>query len=287
MLLDIELHYPYIRKSLRFHMATHRDSVENVVRTLRESLKSLGFEVHPLKIGWYNAVVSQAHHLQYSADTLAVVVLSTPSMFEKLFLPFLQRCSWKGIRDPIDQCVAQAVSTCVSEVPQTYPLEQHFPDQSLDIFHDYEMLPSRKPKFLAQTAAHVAGAARYYQQSDVQHPPWGDKKMFGVCIHPRLGGWFAIRALLVWKDVKVGEELQQVAPADCVSSQEARIELLERFNLCWQDWTYRDIIPTEDSYSPQQREYFITPPAQRGALLRQWGFVPEMVSEAQPAINKH
>lgn len=40
---------------------------------------------------------------------------------------------------------------------------------------DYEMLPSRKPKFLAQTAAHVAGAAYYYQRKDVKFDPWGKK----------------------------------------------------------------------------------------------------------------
>lgn len=111
--------------------------------------------------------------------------------------------------------------------------------------------------------------------------------MFGVCIHPRLGGWFAIRALLVWKDVEVGEELQQIDPPDCVSSQEARIELLERFNHRWQDWTYRDIIPTEESYSPRQREYFITLPAQRGVLLRQWGFLAETEPERQSLMNNN
>ncbi|KAL0163710.1 hypothetical protein M9458_039463, partial [Cirrhinus mrigala] len=93
-------------------------------------------------------------------------------------------------------------------------------------------------------------------------------KMFGVCIHPKLGGWFAIRALLVFKDVQIGEELQQKDPPDCVHSQEDRIELLERFNFHWQDWSYRNIVPTDESYSPQQREYFLTPPRQRGELLR-------------------
>lgn len=110
--------------------------------------------------------------------------------------------------------------------------------------------------------------------------------MFGVCIHPRLGGWFAIRALLVLKGVEVGEALEQVAPPDCVSSQEDRIELLEKFNLCWRDWTYRDIVPTEERYSPQQKEYFLTPPEQRGELLRQWGFVPEAETEAQTSTSK-
>lgn len=157
----------------------------------------------------------------------------------------------------------------------------------MDVSYDYEMLPTRRPKFLAQTAAHVSGAAYYYQKSDIPNPPWGDRKMFGVCIHPRLGGWFAIRALLVFKDVQVGEELQQKDPPDCVSSQEDRIELLERFNLRWRDWSYRDIIPTEESYSPQQREYFLTPPGQRGALLRQWGYLTQSDTEKQSSTNKH
>lgn len=52
---------------------------------------------------------------------------------------------------------------------------QCFPNQSVDVSYDYEMLPSRRPKFLAQTAAHVSGAAYYYQKSDILSPPWGDK----------------------------------------------------------------------------------------------------------------
>ncbi|XP_058234756.1 cyanocobalamin reductase / alkylcobalamin dealkylase isoform X2 [Hemibagrus wyckioides] len=259
-------------------MATSGDTELKVdIQPFRESLNSLGFEAFPLKIGWYNEVVSQAHQLQYSANTLALVVLSTPSMFEKVFLPFLQTGYCRGVRDPIDQCVSQTIKSCVSECLH---------DQSVDIMFDYEMLPSRKPKFLAQTAAHVAGAARYYRSSDVQDPPWGNK-MFGVCIHPRLGGWFAIRALLVLKGVEVGEVLQQVAPPDCVSSQEDRIELLQRFNLCWRDWTYRDIIPTEERYSAQQQEYFITPPDQRGELLKRWGFLTDAETETQISTSKH
>lgn len=52
---------------------------------------------------------------------------------------------------------------------------QKFPDQKVDVIFDYEILPSRKPKFLAQTAAHVAGAAYYYQRKDVKLDPWGRK----------------------------------------------------------------------------------------------------------------
>lgn len=47
----------------------------------------------------------------------------------------------------------------------------------MDVRFDYELFPSRKPKFLAQTAAHVSGAAFYYQQSDVKDQPWAEKVM--------------------------------------------------------------------------------------------------------------
>jgi len=68
------------------------------------------------QVGWYNAVLSDGHHLPYPADTLAVVVLSTPAMFERSFLPFLQSQRCEGLRDPIDQCSAHTISACVSLV---------------------------------------------------------------------------------------------------------------------------------------------------------------------------
>lgn len=60
------------------------------------------------------------------------------------------------------------------------------------------------------------------------------QKMFGVCVHPRFGGWFAIRALLVFGGVTVGSEMVQPPPPDCVPSREGRIQLLEAFNYRWQ-----------------------------------------------------
>ncbi|KAL1022527.1 hypothetical protein UPYG_G00028870 [Umbra pygmaea] len=246
-------------------MALPKANVEDVRGALSNSLSKLGFEVYPLKIGWYNAVVSTPHHLSYPDDTLAAVVLSTPDMFEKAFLPFLENRGWKEVMtDPIDQCVKHYINKSVSEC---------FPGFNVDVSFDYEILPSRKPKFLAQSAAHVAGAAYYYQCLDVPDQPWGKKKMFGVCIHPRLGGWFAIRALLVFVGIEVGSELMQTAPQDCVPDRQDRIQLLEDFNLRWQEWSYRDIVPTAQTYSDRQRDYFFTRPDQRQDLLRKWGFL--------------
>lgn len=59
-------------------------------------------------------------------------------------------------------------------------------------------------------------------------------QMFGVCVHPRFGGWFAIRALVVFGGVTVGSEMVQPLPPDCVPAREDRIHLLEAFNFHWQ-----------------------------------------------------
>ncbi|KAM4547662.1 cyanocobalamin reductase / alkylcobalamin dealkylase [Odontesthes bonariensis] len=254
-------------------MAASTDSVKNVTALLDSCLTKAGFEVYPLKVGWYNSLLPPSLHLPYPDDSLALVVLSTPAMFELAFLPFLEQRGCQKLSDPIDQCVKHCITSAVS---------QCFPGQKVDVRYDYELLPSRKPKFLAQTAAHVSGAAFYYQQSDVTEQPWAEKKMFGVCVHPKLGGWFAIRALLVFGDVMVGSELVQPDPPDCVPSREGRIQLLEAFNFCWQDWSYRDIVHPVQTYSQKQRDYFSTLPAQRFALLRTWGFPPSEDEQSEP-----
>lgn len=52
---------------------------------------------------------------------------------------------------------------------------QMFPDQDIEAVHDFELLPSRRPKVLVQTAGHVSGAAYYYQRKDVVPDPWDEK----------------------------------------------------------------------------------------------------------------
>ena len=65
----------------------------DVVGKLQTEIESVlcphGFEVRPFLTGWYNQLVSDKFHLDYPEDTLAFVIISQPSMFEKAFLPFL------------------------------------------------------------------------------------------------------------------------------------------------------------------------------------------------------
>ncbi|XP_045863823.1 cyanocobalamin reductase / alkylcobalamin dealkylase isoform X3 [Meles meles] len=88
----------------------------------------------------------------------------------------------------------------------------------------------------------------------------------GVCIHPRYGGWFAIRGVVLLPGIEV-PDLQPTKPLDCVPERADRITLLEGFNFHWRDWTYRDAVTPQERYSEEQKAYFSTPPAQRLAFL--------------------
>jgi len=93
------------------------------------------------------------------------------------------------------------------------------------------------------------------------------QSIHGVSIHPKFGGWFGLRGILIFKNVIV-PTMPHVPPQD-VLSDEQKIEVLNRFNGNWRDGTFRDIIPVEDSYSPVQRTYFNTWPKDRKPLIEQ------------------
>ncbi|XP_071117020.1 cyanocobalamin reductase / alkylcobalamin dealkylase-like [Haliotis cracherodii] len=228
----------------------------HVSSTVSSILSKVGFEVYPFKIGWYNEEVKKVFALPYPEDTLAFIVISTPEMFEKAFKPFICRQACTGVRDPIDECMMHQFSL----------IKQEFPEGEAETIHDFEMHPNRRPKVLVQTAGHVAGAAYYYQASDVKGNPWGDKKIYGVSVHPKYGGWFALRGVIIFRNV-LHPDLPRKDPPDVVSTSSLRKELLDRYNNNWQDWSFRDVVPVALKYSEEQKLYFITPPKDRKELI--------------------
>ena len=74
-----------------------KDVVEDLQREIETVLCPHGFEVRPFLTGWYNQLVADKFHLDYPEDTLAFVIISQPSMFEKAFLPFLSSHYKSGI----------------------------------------------------------------------------------------------------------------------------------------------------------------------------------------------
>lgn len=240
---------------------TENLTLESVVTEVKGYCVSRGLECHPFKMGWYNNVVEPRFQLPHPPDTLALVIISTPSMFDLLFKPFVMSPSYNpGALDPLDQCLKETF----------YNLRTIFSDQSVETIQDFELHPNKRPKILVQTAGHVAGAARFYQRDDVQKPdPWGsDTKIYSVSVHPKFGGWFALRGVLIFKDV-LAPDLVQKEPLDCVPTQEMRIDLLHKYNMSWRDWTFREVTSFEiiERYSEEQKTYFWTPPRERHKLV--------------------
>lgn len=236
------------------------EKAEEVSAVLSCECAGRGMSSHPFLLGWYHDRVATTFHFPYSEDTLAILLISTPSMFEDLFLPFL--CSphyTHSHLDPIDQCFKHFFSH----------LKALFPSESVEAVHDFELLPTRKPRVLVQTAGHVAGVARYYQRDDVNPDPWPkERKMYGVSMHPKYGGWFAFRGIMIFKDIKA-PHLKWVEPEDCVPTQDMRVELLEKFNGNWRDGTWKDVVVggVKEKCSEEHKLYFGTDPGKRLPLI--------------------
>jgi len=142
--------------------------------------------------------------------------------------------------------------------------------------HDFQLEPSRRPKILVQTAGHVAGAVRFYQKKDF--PALEKEDLYPVCHHPRFGGWFALRGVLIFQD-RLCPELMRKEP-EVVLSEEDASRFIQMYNQNWQDWKWRDVGGPAESYSASQVEYFSTPPGDRGRIIRD---IVESVAPRKPA----
>ena len=237
--------------------------LHQVKGTLERGCEVVGLNAHPFLVDWYNdSVVSERFQLQYPRGTVAFLLLSTPSMFEKLFLPYVTSTDYVPCQlDPLDQCMKQFFFTLTSS----------FPSLNVEVIQDFEVDPvSRRPRVLVQTAGHVAGVARYYQRDDVNPAPWPERKrIYGVSVHPKYGGWFAFRGVVIIKNLQE-PSLPRSDPVDCVPSQEDRVRLLHLYNFNWRDWTFRDVVAggVAERYSQLQRDYFSTEPARRPSLIQ-------------------
>lgn len=91
--------------------------------------------------------------------------------------------------------------------------------------------------------------------------------MMGVCLHPKYGGWFGFRSVLIFKTLQY-PLLPRITPTDLLNGDELlTIDVLKRFNDCWQDSTYRNVIPVTETYSILQQSYFQTLPKDRFSWL--------------------
>ena len=66
-----------------------------------ELLAGCGLEIHPFLTGWYDELVGEKFHFDRPPDTLALLVISQPAMFERTFLPYLAATPRDKLHDPI------------------------------------------------------------------------------------------------------------------------------------------------------------------------------------------
>jgi len=244
---------------LRYYSTMATVDHTNLHLKLNQSLIDLGLECHPFKVEWYNECVKKNFQLDFEGDTLAFVIISIPSFFEKTFLPYLiNHSTTDSSTDFLDQCICDCFKST----------SKLFMEHEIEMMHDFEIRPgTRRPKILVQTAGHVSGAAYFYQKENITNPPWAsDQNIYGVSLHPKYAGWFALRGVMIFKNLKASN-LCYKAPVDILLEEEKKVELLNLYNTRWQDWTYRDIVEPIERYSKLQRDYFSTPPAERTALI--------------------
>ena len=234
--------------------------MEEIRAKLASALEPLGFEIHPFLVGWYNDLVADKFKLPHRDDVLAFVILSQPSMFEKCFLPYLMDDRRRGESDrdsdPLDKCLKNTfIEAC-----------RGFDD--CEIIHDFELMPNRRPKIVAQTAAHVSGAVKLFRKEDLEAGGIKSRsgKLYPVCLHPKFGGWFGIRAAVIFKTAEA-ENLPKKSCEFDLNAEDTE-KVLELFNDCWRDWRYRDVgVKPVEKYSDLQMEYFATKPAERHKIV--------------------
>ena len=253
------------------------EDLENIVESMKIEAEKYGMEAAPFLVKWYNDTLKDKRfQLGASGNTLAFLIISAPSMFEKAFLPFmLKDYGDEGQferRDPLDECMMHYFRLLGQTLPTGYDVEP---------MHDFETSSpvSKRPKVLVQTAGHVAGIVRFYQQHDLNGEGLeklkelaGSSKtprVFPVCVHPKYGGWFGLRGILLCRNVTVNSSLQQRIPPHICQSQAEIAKLLYLFNYHWSDWRYRDIGVRDnvERYSELQKEYFGLAPEKRKAVL--------------------
>ena len=206
---------------------------------LDDYLGPRGFEAHPFLVQWYNDLVQPELRLPYSDHTLAYVIVSGPSSFENAFVPYCERQEKLPQRDIYDMFMVHTFN----EIKALFPVEI-----APEMIHDFDfVLPSRRPRVVLQTASHVSGAAFHYDfRRELRHRLHDidalvkNRKLLGVCIHPKFGGWFGLRGVAVFPSLE-DESLEKKSAEDVLHDDLKKLWLCEEFNLRYFDNRYRDV----------------------------------------------
>ncbi|CAI5442007.1 unnamed protein product [Caenorhabditis angaria] len=240
-----------------------------------------GFESHMFKIGSYNSSVSDLFTLPFPESTMALLILSTPDMFDVAFRKWIVNKTqeeYSGNFDEMTEELSSPIQMFLEDRLENLKDKLELAEHRHEILHDYSLTPQRRPRILMQTCGHVAGAAYYYQPRHFadceENWPLPGKmgpnlKFIGLSLHPVYGGHFAFRSVLIFPDVQIPEYVEE-EPKPILTAKEEVREALEKFNYNWKDSGFRDFGCPTHRYSATQMEFFGRPVSERWEVLRPW-----------------
>uniref|UniRef100_A0AC35UE93 Cyanocobalamin reductase (cyanide-eliminating) n=1 Tax=Rhabditophanes sp. KR3021 TaxID=114890 RepID=A0AC35UE93_9BILA len=257
-----------------------KEQVSKILQHLNDKLrKEDGFEIYPINLREYNRFVGKEFHLPNDENTFGVVVLSTPLWFPRKYQTWIKQIMQEKVLtqeefqeaypDPIKQCFEECFDEAVRDLD----------DQRPTIIHDFTFLANRKPKMIMAAAGHASGATYYYTKnecpellpSDEDRISAGKKKLIGIAMHPKYGGHFAFRCVILFEKVML-TDLELNSPVKAIEDKEEIARLILSFNDLWRTGDYRNMGETNGNsyaqkYTEIQMKYWNSPPAERYKVI--------------------
>uniref|UniRef100_F1L4U8 Cyanocobalamin reductase (cyanide-eliminating) n=1 Tax=Ascaris suum TaxID=6253 RepID=F1L4U8_ASCSU len=247
----------------------NNDNESIIYRALDKQLAQRdGFEWYRFKVGSHNAIVQENVRLKFEDDVLGVLVLNTPSFFETTFKEWLrQHCNpGEGVDDVKTKVGPHPVETFFNW--KFMQIEMHLSPIRVVSICDFEPVRHRLPAVSLPACGHVSGAAYFYHPN---HPVTGEKIYpQGLSLHPKYGGYFAFRGVIIFPDVHLAATFKEPQPLKTLDTDAKVLEALELFNKHWMDNRYRDCGDPIEKYSALQLKYFNTVSRRRWRLIAHW-----------------
>mmetsp|Transcript_4228 Transcript_4228/g.9774 ORF Transcript_4228/g.9774 Transcript_4228/m.9774 type:complete len:291 (+) Transcript_4228:65-937(+) len=246
---------------------------EGLQAALNAFLRPLCLECSPpFLVGWYNGTRTEtaggAQPIDAPDPTVAFALYSVPGYLDVVAEHFARV---RPEKDFVDSCTNEILGWIRERLrPELQPMIVN--------------TDAGPPYYHVQTVGAVAGVDQHMEASDLngegdeewredlsdrledtRDPKmWGTdpvtrRKIFGVNMHPRWGGWYAYRALVVLPGA-VAEGLARPEPVVCIGEGEARRILLE-YNLRHEQCHWRDLAaeghPADGRYKPDEYMFFM------------------------------
>ncbi|KHN73674.1 MMACHC-like protein [Toxocara canis] len=92
----------------------------------------------------------------------------------------------------------------------------------------------------------------------------------GLNLHPKYGGYFTFRGVIIFPDVHLPTDFKEPEPVKTLDTDAKVLEALELFNKYWMDNRYRNCGNPVEKYSALQLKYFSTVRRRRWRLIAHW-----------------